>query len=217
MLGPIVCHTMRPLVFKSGLWSIEVEKSWNHLFEMVSVLMKRGYPEQSQRSLAKTRSFPNLTNVIILKDTWVAITQQMHDLGLTAVIKLFKINYNLRHVHRAHAMQRNKLKNFKSSRFYSSPKVRYRPAKMHEDTEHLTLLFNLLISILDHAINSFPSENTASEAGDAFTSPAIKKNLAMLKEPMEWLGPVFCNTMRPLLLVQGKWSYQVMEIKRGLK
>lgn len=97
MLGPIVCHTMRPLVFKSGLWSIQVEKSWNHLFEMVSVLMKRGYPEQSQRSLAKTRSFPNLTNVIILKDTWVAITQQMHDLGLTAVIKLFKINYNLRH------------------------------------------------------------------------------------------------------------------------
>lgn len=94
-------------------------------------------------------------------------------------------------------------------RFYSSPKVRYRPAKMHEDTEHLTLLFNLLISILDHAINSFPNENTAGEPGDAFTSPAIKKNLAMLKEPMEWLGPVFCNTMRPLLLVQGKWSYQV--------
>ena len=44
MLGPIVCHTIRPVVFKSGLWSIEVEKSWNHLFDMVAVLMRRGYP-----------------------------------------------------------------------------------------------------------------------------------------------------------------------------
>ena len=35
MLGPLICHTIRPLVFKAGLWSIEVEKSWTHLFDMV--------------------------------------------------------------------------------------------------------------------------------------------------------------------------------------
>ena len=48
MLGPIVCHTIRPVVFKSGLWSIEVEKSWNHLFDMVAVLMRRGYPSNAE-------------------------------------------------------------------------------------------------------------------------------------------------------------------------
>ena len=48
MLGPIVCHTIRPVVFKSGLWSIEVEKSWNHLFDMVAVLMRRGYPSTAE-------------------------------------------------------------------------------------------------------------------------------------------------------------------------
>ncbi len=26
---------------------------------------------------------------------------------------------------------------------------------------------------------------------------------------LELMGPVFCNTVRPLLLVQGRWSYQV--------
>ena len=44
MLGPLICHTIRPLVFRAGLWTIELEKSWNHLFEMVATLMKRGYP-----------------------------------------------------------------------------------------------------------------------------------------------------------------------------
>lgn len=188
MMGPIICHTIRPVVFKAGLWSIEVEKSWNHLFEMLAILMKKGFPQASQRSLIYMNNFPNLTHIIILKDTWASIANQMHELGLTSVVKLFKINYNLR--------------------FYSSPKVRYRPVKMHEDTEHLSLLFNLLVSIIDHIVNGFPN-SSSGDLGEVFTSPATKKNMAMLKEPMEWLGPVFCNTVRPLLLVQGKWSYQV--------
>ncbi len=41
-------------------------------------------------------SFPTLTQVVILKDTWTGLVQHMHELGLAAVVKLFKINYNLR-------------------------------------------------------------------------------------------------------------------------
>ena len=29
---------------------------------------------------------------------------------------------------------------------------------------------------------------------------------------LELMGPVFCNTVRPLLLVQGKWSFRVIMI-----
>lgn len=32
----------------------------------------------------------------MLKDTWAGIVGQMHELGLSAVVKLFKINYNLK-------------------------------------------------------------------------------------------------------------------------
>ena len=40
-------------------------------------------------------------------------------------------------------------------------------------------------------------------------SAATMKQLQILRQPTDWVGPVFCNTVRPLLLVQGKWSYQV--------
>ncbi len=171
MLGPVVCHTLRPLVFRSGLWSIEVEKAWTQLFDLVAAFMKEGHQVQreeeekvtlmytveiaitvihvvvflqmkaaaesaaasvsgssSSRSMARAdhrlravleekrrrqgppppasalaaglagsdASFPTLTHVVILKDTWTGLVQHMHELGLAAVVKLFKINYNLR-------------------------------------------------------------------------------------------------------------------------
>ena len=43
-------------------------------------------------------------------------------------------------------------------------------------------------------------------------SAATMKQLQILRQPTDWVGPVFCNTVRPLLLVQGKWSYQVTSI-----
>ena len=90
MLGPLICHTIRPLVFRAGLWTIELEKSWNHLFEMVATLMKRGYPpNSSSNSLAMNGGiFPSLTHTLILKDTWAVIVQQMHTLGLATFTKL---------------------------------------------------------------------------------------------------------------------------------
>ncbi len=100
MLGPLICHTIRPLVFRAGLWTIELEKSWNHLFEMVAMLMKRGYPNQSQgpltETLAKASIFPSLTHTLILKDTWAVIVDQMHELGLSTFVKLFRLSANLR-------------------------------------------------------------------------------------------------------------------------
>ena len=134
MLGPIICQTIRPLVFKAGLWTIEVEKSWTHLFDMVATLMKvrlcseissgqglktkccilvsiphifyfcllqRGYPggaEECNRStIYGPTFFPTLTHTLILKDTWVLIVEQMHELGLDTFLKLFRLSANLRY------------------------------------------------------------------------------------------------------------------------
>ena len=46
MLGPVLAHVIRPLVWEKGLWSIEVEKAWTHLFDIVACLMKLGYPQE---------------------------------------------------------------------------------------------------------------------------------------------------------------------------
>ena len=130
MLGPIICQTIRPLVFKAGLWTIEVEKSWTHLFDMVATLMKvlhickiivnltsygfyafkasiikcllfqRGYPgaadECNRSNIYGPTFFPTLTHTLILKDTWVLIVEQMHELGLDTFLKLFRLSANLR-------------------------------------------------------------------------------------------------------------------------
>jgi len=40
--------------------------------------------------------FPTLTHVVILKDTWTGLVNHMHELGMAAVVRLFKINYSLR-------------------------------------------------------------------------------------------------------------------------
>ena len=52
MLGPVLAHVIRPLVWEKGLWSIEVEKAWTHLFDIVACLMKLGYPQEFEVSLA---------------------------------------------------------------------------------------------------------------------------------------------------------------------
>ena len=109
MLGPLICHTIRPLVFRAGLWTIELEKSWNHLFEMIALLMKRGYPlngggqtctcPPDVNNLSSASSggiFPSLTHTLILKDTWAVIVEQMHELGLPTFVKLFRLSANLR-------------------------------------------------------------------------------------------------------------------------
>lgn len=86
--------------------------------------------------------------------------------------------------------------------------------------EDLSIVFNLLVSIIDHMISSLPNGSSpTSHAGRngksngtkaKFTlSAATMKQLQILRQPTDWVGPVFCNTVRPLLLVQGKWSYQV--------
>lgn len=105
MLGPLICHTIRPLVFRAGLWTIELEKSWNHLFEMVATLMKRGYPGHTNHppetggmtSISQNGIFPSLTHTLILKDTWAVIVDQMHELGLATFVKLFRLSANLRY------------------------------------------------------------------------------------------------------------------------
>ncbi len=85
-------------------------------------------------------------------------------------------------------------------------------------------IFNLLVSIIDSVIaamatavassnnngNNGSGKKDKDASGPAAVLASLQlRQLELLREPMEWIGAVFCNTVRPLLLVQGKWSYQV--------
>ena len=70
---------------------------------MVATLMKRGYPGHpnnvAETNPLPTGIFPTLTHTLILKDTWAVIVEQMHELGLSTFVKLFRLSANLRWVH----------------------------------------------------------------------------------------------------------------------
>lgn len=73
--------------------------------------------------------------------------------------------------------------------------------------EKLNRHFEKIVPILDDLIRSMPDlvriEAVLGRLGEIHCSEGIKPNL------LDVMGPVFCNTVRPLLLVQGQWSYQV--------
>ena len=73
MLGPILAHVIRPLVWEKCLWSVELEKAWTHLFDIVACLMKLGYPQEFDED----EVFPNMSETVILKDTWAVISKQV--------------------------------------------------------------------------------------------------------------------------------------------
>lgn len=186
MLGPLICHTIRPLVFRAGLWTIELEKSWNHLFEMVATLMKRGYPPNSSSNSLSINGgiFPSLTHTLILKDTWAVIVQQMHTLGLATFTKLFRLSANLRYYYPKHN----------------------RPEST-EVQDNINTHFNQLVAVVDDVVRCLPDLSThvtyLRNLGTNHCDQEVQQRL------LELMGPVFCNTVRPLLLVQGRWSYQV--------
>merc|ERR1719186_2483175 len=91
MLGPVLAHVIRPLVWEKGLWSIEVEKAWTHLFDIVACLMKLGYPQEFEEE----EVFPNMAEIVILKDTWSVISRQVKAIGMEAFEKLFSLNSDM--------------------------------------------------------------------------------------------------------------------------
>ena len=102
MLGPVLAHVIRPLVWEKGLWSIEVEKAWTHLFDIVACLMKLGYPQEFEVSkdlgmpdddetidtdetyMQEEEVFPNMAEIVILKDTWSVIARQVMKTAISA-------------------------------------------------------------------------------------------------------------------------------------
>merc|ERR1712223_359007 len=197
MLGPLICHTIRPLVFRAGLWTIELEKSWNHLFEMVATLMKRGYPLNAGgnsctcppdvNNLSSASSggiFPSLTHTLILKDTWAVIVEQMQELGLPTFVKLYRLSANLRYYYPKHN----------------------RP-ESGDVQENINTHFDQLVAVVDDVVRCLPDLSTHIQY--LRNLGAVHCDVEVQPRLLELMGPVFCNTVRPLLLVQGRWSYQV--------
>ena len=83
-------------------WSMHINMTEKNEFLTISSFMslQRGYPgaadECNRSTIYGPAFFPTLTHTLILKDTWVLIVEQMHELGLDTFLKLFRLSANLR-------------------------------------------------------------------------------------------------------------------------
>jgi len=180
MLGPVLSQAIRPFVWEQGLWSSEVEKAWTHLFDIVACLMKLGYPTEFQEE----ESFPNLTETILLRDTWPIIRQQISHLSMETFQHLFSLNSDL------------------SNYIQDIPNLDLNSASqtVRSFAVDCVGLLEEVIPVLPHLQETQPALiKYGKEQKSKDVNPVI----------LEMIGPVFCNTTRPFLLVQGRWSLDV--------
>lgn len=182
LLGPVLAHVIRPLVWAKGLWTIELEKAWTHLFDIVACLMKLGYPQQFEED----EEFPNVAETVILKDTWAVIMKEVTAVGMEAFEKVWNLNSDMS--------------------VYISPDCQVlEQSDVERMTKRVRGCAKQTVETLDKVINKMPDMTGVT---DVLNSPVLPD-----KTPeqglLEVLGPVFCNSTRHFLLIQGRWSLDV--------
>ena len=95
-----------------------------------------------------------------------------------------------------------------STRYYY-PKDN-RPETPEGLQDNINRHFECLVAVIDDVVRSLPDISShvlfLRRLGTMHADVDIQQRL------LELMGPVFCNTVRPLLLVQGKWS---MKVRKG--
>ena len=91
-----------------------------------------------------------------------------------------------------------------SFRYYYPKQMR---PELPETQEDINFHFEHLVAVVDSVVRCLPDLSNHVQylrnLGSMHCDVEVQQRLLQL------MGPVFCNTVRPLLLVQGRWSYQV--------
>ena len=100
------------------------------------------------------------------------------------------------------------MKLFRSIRYYY-PKHN-RPDTPEGLQDNINRHFECLVAVIDDVVRSLP--DISSHLAFLRRLGTMHADVEIQQRLLELMGPVFCNTVRPLLLVQGKWSFRVIMI-----
>ena len=95
---------------------------------------------------------------------------------------------------------------FRSIRYYY-PKHN-RPDTPEGLQDNINRHFECLVAVIDDVVRSLP--DISSHLAFLRRLGTMHADVEIQQRLLELMGPVFCNTVRPLLLVQGKWSFRVI-------
>jgi len=184
VMGPTFCQAIRPMVMAEGQWSIDIEGAWIQLFKILAQMMKVAYEKADTIS-----SFPSPRQSDLIVESWSHIEASLDEIGVESFKKLFE----------SHADIQNYFPSMKKLSTCDLDMTR----KIKEHSGRVMGLVRLYVENIDDIQKIAPN---IENLGKAHFSRGIKS------EYIDVMGPIFCNTIRPVLVRKDLWSLQQEEV-----
>jgi len=182
----VKCHFIfdRPMVMAEGQWSIDIEGAWIQLFKILAQMMKVAYEKADT-----IESFPSPRQRDLMVDSWSHIEESLDEIGLESFKKLFE----------SHADIQNYFPSMKKLSTCDLDMTR----KIKEHSGRVMGLVRLYVENINDIEKIAPN---IESLGKAHFTRGIKS------EYIDVMGPIFCNTIRPVLVRKDLWSLQQEEV-----
>jgi len=184
VMGPTFCQAIRPMVMAEGQWSIDIEGAWIQLFKILAQMMKVAYEEKET-----TGVFPSPRQTDLILNSWGHIEAGLDDIGVESFKKLFESHSDIQTY-------------FPSMKKLSSSDLDM-TRKIKEHSGRVMGLVRLYVENIDDIEKIAPN---IESLGKSHYQRGIKS------EYIDVMGPIFCNTIRPLLVRKDMWSIQQEEV-----
>jgi len=184
LMGPTFCQAIRPMVMAEGQWSIDIEGAWIQLFKILVQMMKSAYEEKES-----TGVFPSPNQISLILESWSDIEAGLDEIGVESFKKLFESHSDIQAY-------------FPSMKKISSSDLDM-TRKIKEHSGRVMGLVRLYVENIHDIEKITPNIETL---GKSHYQRGIKS------EYIDVMGPIFCNTIRPLLVRKDLWSLQLEEV-----
>jgi len=184
LMGPTFCHAIRPMLMSEGGWSIEIENAWLQLFKILVQMMTVAYGENEIFG-----EFPTKRQLTLLLQSWCEIQNELEEVGIETFRKLFESHSDIQSY-------------FPSMKRLSSSDLEM-TRKVKEHSSRIMAVVRLFIENIDD-VSRVTEE--LENLGSAHYRRGIKS------EFIDVMGPIFCNTIRPLLVKKDLWTIELEEV-----
>jgi len=172
------------MVMAEGQWSIDIEGAWIQLFKILVQMMKVAYEERET-----TGVFPSPRQTDLILDSWGHIEAGLDEIGVESFKKLFESHSDIQTY-------------FPSMKKLSTSDLDM-TRKIKEHSGRVMGLVRLYVENIDDIEKIAPN---IESLGKSHYQRGIKS------EYIDVMGPIFCNTIRPLLVQKDMWSIQQEEV-----
>jgi len=184
VMGPTFCQAIRPMVMAEGQWSIDIEGAWIQLFKILAQMMKVAYQEKDIVGV-----FPSPRQIGLILESWGDIEAGLDEIGAEAFKKLFESHSDIQTYFPS-------MKKLSSTDLDMTKKIK----------EHSVRVMGLVRLYVENIYEIEKITPNVENLGKAHYQRGIKS------EYIDVMGPVFCNTIRPLLVMKDLWSLELEEV-----